>query len=60
MCYNWTGTLFPKLFWPTMRKNCSNDQEKLLKFEADGWEFAKFLISLELYSNRERPVTFLK
>ena len=24
-----------------MRKNCSNDQEKLLKFEADGWEFAK-------------------
>ena len=43
-----------------MRKNCSNDQEKLLKFEADGWEFAKFLISLELYSNRERPVTFLK
>ena len=43
-----------------MRKICSNDQEKLLKFEADGWEFAKFWISLELYSNRERPVTFLK
>ena len=24
-----------------MRKNCSNDREKLLKFEAEGREFAK-------------------
>ena len=23
------GILFPKLFWPTVRKNCSRDQEKL-------------------------------
>ena len=30
-----------------MRKNCSSDQEKLLKFEAEGREFAKFLRSLE-------------
>ena len=30
-----------------MRKNCSSDQEKLLKFEAEGQEFAKFLSSLE-------------
>ena len=22
----------PKLFWPTVRKNCSSDREKLLKF----------------------------
>ena len=29
-----------------MRKNYSSDQEKLLKFEADGREFAKFLRSL--------------
>ena len=29
-----------------MRKNCSSDQEKLLKFEAEGREFAKFLRSL--------------
>ena len=28
-------------------KNCSNDQEKLLKFEVEGQEFAKFLRSLE-------------
>ena len=30
-----------------LRKNCSSDQEKLLKFEAEGREFAKFLRSLE-------------
>ena len=24
------GILLPKLFWPTVRKNCSSDQEKLL------------------------------
>ena len=43
------GILLPKLFWPTVRKNCSSDQEKLLKFEAEGWEFAKFLRSLEQF-----------
>ena len=41
------GILLPKLFWPTMRKNCSSDREKLLKFEAEGREFAKILRSLE-------------
>ena len=30
-----------------MRKNCSSDQEKLLKLEAEGREFAKILRSLE-------------
>ena len=25
--------LLPKLFWPTVRKNCSCDREKLLKFK---------------------------
>ena len=28
-----------------MRKNCSSDQENLLKFEAEGREFAKNFIS---------------
>ena len=37
------GILFLKLFWPTVRKNCSSDREKLLKFKAEGWEFSKFL-----------------
>ena len=39
----------PKLFWPTVGKNCSSDQEKLLKFEAEGREFAKILRSLEQF-----------
>ena len=32
------GILLPKLFWPTVRKKCSSDQENLLKFEAEGTE----------------------
>ena len=32
-----------------MRKNCSSDQEILLKFKAEGQEFAKFLRSLEQF-----------
>ena len=46
---NKNGILLPKLFWPTVRKNCSCDREKLLKFEAEGREFAKFLRSLEQF-----------
>ena len=38
-----------KLFWPTVRKICSSDQEKLLKFEAESQEFAKILRSLEQF-----------
>ena len=34
-----TVILFPKLFWHTVRKNCSSDQEKCLKFEAKCQEF---------------------
>ena len=32
-----------------MRKNCSSDQEKNLKYEAEGREFAKNLRSLEQF-----------
>ena len=32
-----------------MRRNRSSDREKLLKFEAEGREFAKFLKSLEQF-----------
>ena len=32
-----------------MRKNCSSDQEKLLKFKAEDPEFAKILRSLEQF-----------
>ena len=32
-----------------MRKNCSTIKEKLLKFEAEGREFANFLRSLKQF-----------
>ena len=32
-----------------MRKNCSCDREKLLKFEAEGREFANILRSVEQF-----------
>ena len=37
-----------KWFLPTVRKKCSSDRKKLLKFEAEGREFAKILRSLTL------------
>ena len=43
------GILLPKLFWLTVRKICSSDREKLLKFEAEGREFSKILRSLEQF-----------
>ena len=33
-----------------MKNNSSSDQEKLLKFKAEGREFSKFLRSLEQFS----------
>jgi hypothetical protein len=48
--------LLQKLFWPTVRKNCSSDREKLLKFEAEGREFAKILRTI--CSNSERSEQF--
>ena len=41
------GILSPKLFWPTVRNNCSSDWKKDLKFMAEGREFAKFLRPLD-------------
>ena len=46
---DWNGILLPKLFWPTVRKKCSSDWEKLLKFEAEGWEFSKILRLVEQF-----------
>ena len=43
------GILLPKLSWPTVRKNCCSDQDKFLKFEAEGQEFAKILRLLEQF-----------
>ena len=38
-----------KIVLTTVRKNCSRDCEKLLKFEAEDREFAKILRSLEQF-----------
>ena len=38
---------FQKLFWPTVRKNYSSVQGKLLIIKAEGQEFAIFFISLD-------------
>ena len=46
------GILLPKLFWPTLRKKCFSDREKLLKFETEGQEFAKLLRLLEQFIQR--------
>ena len=43
------GILLPKFIWPTVRKNCSSDREKLLKLEAEGCEFTKILRSVEQF-----------
>ena len=51
------GILFPKNFWPTVRKILFEGSRKLLKFDAEGREFAKFLRSLE---QSIRTVQFLK
>ena len=50
-----------KIVLTNCEKNCSSDREKLLKFEAEGPEFAKILRSLEqfIYSNSERSEQFL-
>ena len=49
ICGMVNGILLQKLFRPTVRKNCSSDRENVLKFEAEGREFEKFLRSLEQF-----------
>ena len=41
--------LLQKLFWPTVRKNCSCDREKLMEFDAEGREFEIVLRSPEQF-----------
>ena len=52
--YYRNGILLTKLFWPTFRKNCYSDWEKLLKFEAEGQEFAKILRSLKVSKSQKQ------
>ena len=53
------GILLPKLFWPTVRENCSSDREKL---EIRGWRpriCKTFEITRTIYSNSERSEQLL-
>ena len=43
-----------------MRKNCSSDREKNLKFKAEGREFAKILRSLKQFLRTEKGQTIWK
>ena len=43
-----------------MRKNCSSDREKLLKFEAEGQELPKILRSLEQFIRTVKGKKILK
>ena len=56
---NRNGILLPKLFWPTVRKNCSSDRKT---FEIRGWRprICKiFQITRTIYSNSEMSEQFL-
>ena len=54
------GILLPQLFWPTVRKNCSSDREKLLKFRDWRPRICKiFEITWTIHSNSERSEKFL-
>ena len=53
------GILLPKIVLTYCEKKNSSDREKLLKFEAEGQEFAnKFEITRTIYSNNERSEQF--
>ena len=43
------GIFFSKLFWWSVRKICSSDRVKFLKFKVEGQEFANILRSLEQF-----------
>ena len=51
MTVNKDTQMVPKSFLPAVRKKCSSDREKLLKFEAEGreWRICKFLRSLDYF-----------
>ena len=42
----------------TVRKNCSSDREKLLKFKAEGREFQKFFSILEYFFSQHSQNNF--
>ena len=47
LCQFRNSILFLTLFWQNVRKSCSSDLEKLLKFETEGQQFVNILRFLE-------------
>ena len=55
------GILLPKLFWPSVRKNCSSYWETRLKFEAERPRISKlFELTITISLNSERSEQFLE
>ena len=52
------GILLPKLFWPTVRKNCSSDREKLRDWRPRICK--NFEITRKIYTKSERSDQFLQ
>ena len=52
--------MLPELFRPTVRRKCSNDKEKILKFKADRQEFANILRSLDQFVQVVRWVGYAR
>ena len=50
------GILLPKLFWPTVRKNCSSHREKLLKLKAENLQILE--ITRTIYLNMKGQNNF--
>ena len=57
LCRN--GILLPKLFWPTVRKNCSSDRENFWNSRLKARIPKIFEITRTIYSNSERSEQFL-
>ena len=53
------GISLSKLFWPTMKKNWSSDEEKLLNSRQKAENLQIFEITRAIYSNSERSEQFL-
>ena len=52
------GIFVTKIVLTTVRKKCSSDREKILKFEAEGREFANLLRRLEQFFETKAEVFY--
>ena len=55
----WNEFLLPKLFWHTVRKNCSSDREKIWNLRLKAKNLQNFEITRTICSNSESSEQFL-